>query len=158
MKATLNLRKNDLLAKLNERKVEVEGKFDARVAEIQAVIDDRKTAKDDKTAHAEWYEAVAEGLRSGEITFTQSGKLRNAPPKPGSASGSRRHGDWSYYNNEELERQIRLTNEQKAQAVKPLDTAIDLLNLSTDETVEIDSSDYQALLSGQSHRIHGFAY
>lgn len=162
MKATLNLRKEDLLAKLNERKAEITAKVQEEVDEIQAVIDARATAIDNTTLHAEWYEQIAEGLKDGSIILNPgTGKLKGAPAKPGtrgyigggiSTRKMRRlHGcTWEWYSDEELEQQIAQRRKQEKDAQKPLDTAIDLLNLSTDETVEIDTADYQALLSGQN--------
>lgn len=161
MKATLNLRKDDLLAKLAERKAEVEKQFEDRITEIQEVIDSRVSATDNASLHAEYYEELAAGLRDGSIEINATtGKLKGAGPRPGTkgytgsakAARSRRYHDWSYYDNDQLEQQIKQTREQQKQAVKPLDTAIDLLSLSTDETVEIDTSDYQALLSGDHRR------
>ena len=161
MKATLNLRKDDLLTKLNERKAEVEKQFDDRITEIQEVIDTRVSATDNASLHADYYEELAAGLRDGSIEINATtGKLKGAGPRPGTkgytgsakAAKRRAYGDWSYYDNDQLERQIEQTKQQKVQAVKPLDTAIDLLNLSTDETVEIDTADYQALLSGENRR------
>ena len=166
MKATLNLRKDDLLAKLNERKAEIAAKVQETVDEIQAVIDARATATDNTTLHAEYYEQIAAGLKDGSITLNPgTGKLKGAPARPGtkgytgggtSPAKTRRRGgyDWEWYSTEQLEQQIAQHREQEKAAQKPLDTAIDLLNLSTDEVVEIDTADYQALLSGQNR--HGW--
>jgi hypothetical protein len=164
MKATLNLRKDDLLAKLNERKAEITANAQEEVDEIQAVIDARVSATDNTTLHAEYYEQIAAGLKDGSITLNPgTGKLKGAPARPGTKGYTggapsapkkrvrRRHGyDWEWYDNENLESHIQQIREQEKAAHKPLDTAIDLLNLSTDEVVEIDTADYQALLSGQN--------
>ena len=163
MKTTLSLRKEDLLAKLGERKAEITAKMQEKVDEIQAVIDARATAVEDAALHAKWYEEIAEGLKDGSITLNPgTGKLKGAPARPGTKGYTKggtatrksrlRNGyNWEWYSDEELEQQIASYREQEKKAQKPLDTAIDLLNLSTDETVEIDTADYQALLAGNHY-------
>jgi hypothetical protein len=154
MKATLNLRKEDLRAKLVERVEEIKAYFDGKRDEIQEVIDERAAATDDKTMHAEFYETLAAGLRDGSITLSTTGKLRGAPPKPGTkaAGGRRSRGDWNYYSTEQLESRKGQYDAAEKDEIKPVQTAIDLLDLATDETVEIDTTDYHNLLNGNRHR------
>lgn len=156
MKATLNLRKEDLAAKLGERITEIKSHWDGKRATLQEVIDERKTGVSNTALHAEWYETLAEGLREGTITLSETGKLKGAPPKPGTkaAGGRRSRGDYNYYSTEQLEQQLKTYDAAEAEEIKPVQTAIDLLNMTVDETVEIDSSDYQALLAGDQRFRH----
>lgn len=153
MKAILTLKKADLIKKLEERKAEISALYNKQIAEIDQVLDARKDATTNVNQQAEWYAAVAEGLRSGEITLSPTGKLSGAPKRPTANNGGSK-SSWGYYSTADLEATKQEIRNNEAEALKPVDTAIDLLNLSTDETVSVDSSDYQRLLSGEIRRYY----
>lgn len=154
MKAMLTLNKADLIAKLEARVEEISERPNALIAELKEGIETLRTGKSYAAALGEWHAAVAEGIASGDITVTDSGKLKNAPVRPKIGlhslnlsidSGYYRHRQWS---EEDLNAWIKREEEALAAALKPIQTALDLLSMSVDETVQVDSADYQALLSG----------
>lgn len=164
MNATLTLKKDDLLKKLDDRIQEINNYFDAEVKKLQDVLDLRAKVNNTATAHSDWYKQVAEGIADGSIKVSDSGKLKGAPPKPGSkayqtdVSGlvdeeidptlKQRAERWSYHGDEQLLSVMRGTEEEKQDALKEVNTARDMIEMSTNETVEVNTADYQKLLSG----------
>lgn len=153
MKAILTLNKGDLLNKLKGRLDEIDAAFQKKLDEIQEIIDTREAEKDDIAAFVQWHKDVAEGLASGEITLTKSGALKGAPGKPGSKTsrpkGSSRYSrDWEWYDTDTLNHEKKNIEANRDANKKPVQTAIDLIELSVGETVEVDAADYQNLLNG----------
>lgn len=162
MSATLRLPKAALIEKLEAARDESAAKHDERIKEWTDELEKRKTDKDDSEVQAEWYEQVAAGLRDGSVMLTPTGKLRGGPPKPGTraagAGGRRtgRHYDFHYYSEDDMVRQIEGFEAQKVEGLKPFNSAIELLNLSSDTEVEVDAANYQNLLNGNTR--HGGSF
>lgn len=156
MKAMLTLNKADLIAKLEARVEEISERPNALIAELKEGIETLKSAKSYTNSLGEWHAAVAEGLADGSITLTESGKLKNAPARPKMGEHSLNLSiDMGYYRNrqwteEDLNEWIEREEEGLAATLKPIHTALDLLHMSMDETVQVDSADYQAMLSGNT--------
>ena len=156
MKAMLTLNKADLIAKLEARVEEISERPNALIAELKEGIETLKSAKSYAASLGEWHAAVAEGLADGSITLTESGKLKNAPARPKLGAHTLNLSiDTGYYRQrqwteDDLNTLVKDEESRLAHALKPIHTALDLLSMSVDETVQVDSADYQALLSGTS--------
>lgn len=154
MKAMLTLNKADLISKLETRVEEISERPNALIAELKEGVETLKSAKSYALSLGEWHAAVAEGLADGSITLTETGKLKNAPARPKKGEHSLSLSiDTGYYRSrqwteDQLLDYISKLESNLAQDLKPLQTALDLLHMSVDETVLVDSADYQALLSG----------
>lgn len=164
MNATLTLKKDDLLKKLDDRIQEIETYFDAEAKKLQDVLDLRGKVNNTATAHAGWYKQVAEGIADGSIKVQDSGKLKGAPPKPGSKAYQtdvagmvdgetdpdlkRRAERWSYHGDDQILSVMEGIQDDKQAALKEVNTARDMIEMSTNETVEVNTADYQKLLSG----------
>ena len=157
MKAMLTLNKADLIAKLEARVEEISERPNALIAELKEGIETLKSAKSYSTSLGEWHAAVAEGLADGSITLTESGKLKNAPARPKLGAHTLNLSiDTGYYRQrqwteDDLNTLVKDEESRLAHALKPIHTALELLHMSMDETVQVDSADYQALLSGIGH-------
>lgn len=160
--ATLKLPKNELIARLEARKAEIAAEYKEAEDSTRAELLRRSTLVSDAEAHADYYEMIATGLRdgtfavnNGKITTTRKGD--KVPPRPGTKGsavelmrGIRGGGSrFSYYADSQLTEKIeRQWPAQLAEELKPIDAAIDLLNLATDEVVEVDGANYTGMLSG----------
>lgn len=163
MNATLTLKKDDLLKKLDARIQEIHDLFDVEVKNIQDVLDLRHKIKGTSAAHSDWYRQVAEGIADGSIQVTNNGKLKGAPPKPGTKSWiaevsgvdkdtvdpnilarAKRYG---YHDDVRLQGIIDLLRRNEGDHIKEVETAAEMVRMSTNETVEVNTADYQNLLS-----------
>ena len=154
MKAMLTLNKDDLIAKLEARIDEISEDPTALIAELKDGIETLKSAKSYAASLGEWHAAVAEGLAEGSITLTESGKLKNAPARPKLGAHTLNLSiDTGYYRQRQWTEEgllsvVKSVEAQLAADLKPILTALELLHMSMDETVQVDSADYQAMLSG----------
>jgi hypothetical protein len=154
---TLTLPKDELLASLNEHRDEIVKKFTAQNLDpLDSLIAEVKNTGSLKDRLVRWHKKVAKGLADGSITVTPSGGLKNAPPKPSnknvtatSASAvARNYRSW--YGSMTLQDLVEYRDreaERMAEVIRPLTTAITLLEKSVDTQVTIESGDYQRLLS-----------
>lgn len=165
--ATLNLPKSELIARLEARKAVIEAEYADAEKSVAEELERREGAINDAEAHAQWYEGIAEGLRDGTYDLSDTGKLRatrrgdRIPPKPGS-KGSSVHTmrgirgsepPFAYYDEDQLKQKVEVQwPAALKQEVEPIDTAIDLLKLATDEVVEVNSDNYSGLLNGAGSR------
>jgi hypothetical protein len=98
----------------------------------------------------EYHTAILEGLENGNLDLTETGRIRcikgELPAKP--KMGKINH--WSRLPLVDLKRRLKYYQDRREAEVKPLLTAIDLLKLAEGESVQIDTADYQNLLSGTS--------
>lgn len=162
MKAMLTLNKSDLIAKLEARMEELSEKPTELIAEFKEGVETLKTAKSYASSLAEWHAEVAQGINDGTITLTDSGKLKNAPTRPKVGEHTLALSiDTGYYRNRQwteagLLELIKNEEANLAAGLKPIQSALELLHMSMDEVVQVDSADYQALLSGsvQTHRYY----
>ena len=160
--ATLKLPKAELIARLEARKAEIAAEYKEAEDSTRAELNRRANLVSDAEAYADYYEMIATGLRDGTYEMS-NGKLRptrrgdKVPPRPGTKDsavelmrGIRGGGSrFSYYADSQLTEKIeRQWPAQLAEELKPIDTAIDLLNIATDDVVEVDASNYAGMLSG----------
>ena len=156
MKATLNIKKTDLVGQLENRLDEIKKKYDEYRKETQDVIDARATAGSNAEEQAAYYESIALGLRIGDITINEkTGKLRGAPAKPSTKSTlSTESRATTYLTTDQLKDRIDRTENEKTAVLKPVETALKLLSLATDEVIEVDTTDYHNLLNGTNSRFY----
>lgn len=163
MNATLTIKKDDLLKKLDDRIKEIHDHFDTETQKLQDIIDLREKINNTATAHADWYKRVSEGIADGSIVVQDSGKLKGAPPKPGTKSYMAEVGGideekvdpdtlarakrYGYYDNERIQSNIDQMRRHEKEWVKEVETAADMIKMSTNETVEVNTADYQKLLT-----------
>lgn len=146
---TLTLDKTKLLDTLKARRDEILQE-DRQVQEIQKEIDALGNKDAAMQALADWHAQVAEGLTDGSITISAAGNLTNAPRRPTKHRGKSER--WRGYSKENLEDQLQYAKDNLAARAKPLESAIALLEMSTEAEVTINTADYQALLSGNNRR------
>lgn len=168
--ATLNLPKTELIARLEARKDEIRAEYKTAEESVAQELARRKGAIADSEAQADWYEELAKGLREGRFELTDSGKLRAVsrndivPAKPGTKNSAvttmkgirGAEPQFAYYDSSRLEEMVKSWVGMLADELKPIDSAIDLLNLATDEVVEVNSDDYSGLLNGSTTRRRHF--
>lgn len=155
----LTLKKSDLLQELEAKRTEVltTGPYARDIEALEEFVRVAVTEADLKTNLVAYYKDLAEGLVDGRYEVNPKGTLKStngvpvpAKPKVGGPSGTElRRLQRRYYvhNKEDAERQLEYVKEQRDRHLKPLDSAIKLLKMSTDTKVTIDGGDYQKLLA-----------
>jgi hypothetical protein len=153
---TTTMPREGLIERLVQRRTEVEAEFAGAVTDIEAELERRETAVSDTEEWAKYHDEMAAGFRDGSITLSRTGRPRashrgNMPAKPGVRSTVRSKGDRAenlrWYNADGLRQQIENIKRYEAEVVAPINAAIDLLNLATGETVEVDLDSYSPLLT-----------
>lgn len=160
--AVLNLPKSELIKKLEARKTEIIAEYKEAEDSVNEELERRKDAISDAVAQADWYEELAAGLRDGRFDLTDSGKVRatkrgdTVPAKPGTKASSVQtmrgirgaNPKFEHYDDERLRENLVTWVGWLAEELKPIDNAIALLNLATDDVIEVNSDDYSSLLNG----------
>jgi hypothetical protein len=154
LNAVITVSRNKLRKALEER-MEIIRKEHADnhwMKELQNAIDRYEEASTETSEGyterlIQWHKSVAEGLEKGEITLTQTGRLRNEPKKPkrGQPTGGSYYSRWS---KNDLLRQLAQHEKQLEVALAPVQAALTMLDMTTTASVQIDASEYQKLLSG----------
>lgn len=152
MHATITVKKSELRDKLEARITEVYKEFnsDPSVIELRDAIEAFETGEDAETftrRTLEYHRAIAEGIESNSIQVKANGKLSGEVPiKPVKNKVQARYFNWS---KDYIKRQLEYKERRLKVQIKPLTVALELLDLSTEETIQIDSADYHKLLSGE---------
>lgn len=141
MSLTLNVDRIKLIEQLEEKREALVAEYDDLITRAQAKVDEEKKST---TRWVDWYQKIAEGIENGTIGVKETGGLvdlggMGVPPKP---TKQRTMRDLHY-----AERAIQSFKGRRDEALKGLDTQINLLNLSSDATVTVPMADYQKLLS-----------
>lgn len=153
----LTLKKDDLIAELEAKRTEVFDNYYAEYfKELEEYINNAITEAEIKDATIAWYRDVAEGLEEGRYQLNGSGKVRGgqqgppAKPKIGGPNNTRLariQRRFYVYSKEDAEVQLEQYKARREEHVKPLDSALKLLRMSSDVEVTINGGDYQKLLA-----------
>ena len=159
---TLTLPKTDLIQELTDKRDALTQEYtDEHITPLDTLIAEVTNAGDLKDRLVRWHKDIAKALKDGSVTVSPSGKLKGAPPRPSltnvvGASGTtattarRRRHHWEWYGHMSLDelKAYRADAQTRLDALlEPLTTAIRLLDMSTETAVEIQTADYQKLLS-----------
>lgn len=156
----LTLPKADLIQELEaKRDALIQEYTDEHITRLDNLIAEVTNAGDLKDRLVRWHKDIAKGLKDGSITVSTSGKLKSAPPRPSLTNvvaastkthATRYHRHWYGYEHMSLDELKKYRAEAQARLdalLEPLTTAIRLLGMSTETAVEIQTADYQRLLS-----------
>jgi hypothetical protein len=150
---TLNVNREKLVAELEAKRTELTDAYDAQ---IKAFADQIENLTNSGEAWAEYHDTISAGLREGHFVYGENGRIATTdkrshplPEKPNSARGTG--------NRQVLEQNQRYAGQNKKRALQPIDAALRLLRLSDAETIEIDSANYNGLLS-QTVEERGYYY
>lgn len=144
LSTTITIVRTDLIAELEARIDTVNTNTDAFLVEVDAAI---KEQDDHVKKVRNWHYDIAKGLRNGSYDIDpDTGKLvkgsNSATPPAPKPTRQRQNDDVRGF------RMVRKTVEQERQrCVKPLKNAIDMLNLTSQPTIEVSTGDYQSLLA-----------
>lgn len=161
MGMSLTVDRVKLLEQLKARRNEVNAYYDGEKAKLQATLDAMNTSS---SAWAEYHRLLAEGLAKGDYVY-DNGKVRPAvpanyrlrqspdhehvplPDKPGSNAPGR------FGPRQEVENNLaQIDAYYRERDVAPFGAAIAILDLSDDEKITIEGSDYDRLLSAPISR------
>jgi len=92
-----------------------------------------------------WYRSVADGLEKGDLKVDEYGDISRASKKHDHPPQRPTRG----YDVRHWERQVAHSKAELTRAQAPYEAALKLLGMATGDTVEIDGSDYDGLLSGR---------
>lgn len=155
-----------LLEQLRTRRDEINAYYDGERTKLQAALDSLNTSA---KAWAEYHRLISEGLTKGDYTY-DNGRIRSTvpasagqrkspddthvplPDKPGSRTtsfGPRQHIETN------LE---QLDSHYRAHDLRPYESAIAILELSDDDKITIEGSDYDRLLSRSVGRNFDWQY
>lgn len=152
MKATLTVKKSDLRDKLVGRMAEVRISYEnsERVSDVRKLLEKLQNGESHEQFTERiltWHKKVVAGLEDGSITVNVKGHLHNSPAKP---VRDKFMSQWGrHWTVDEAEKAIRDYEQQLIDELKPFETAIEILDMSTGENVEINSGDYNDLLMGR---------
>lgn len=156
MNTTLSVKRADLQKKLQARIDELNKQYEENglsgLREAIRIAEKGETPDDYRSRMVNYHRQVADGLDEGTITLSESGRLSgDVPERPKKDRlASLRFGygwDWGRMSLEQLQGQLRQHDQRHEENVRPLQAALDLLDMSSDAKVQIDSADYHKLLS-----------
>ncbi len=157
MDAMITVKRADLLEKLTALIDQYKREFDES-EKVKEYEDLKKLLQAGETREAfearmlAWHKQIVDGLEKGTITITSKGAPHNGPPKP-VINKFLSHGFYErHWTVEACDKQIEQYKEYLEADLKPLQTAIEILLMSQDELIPINSGDYQSLLSGKNRR------
>lgn len=150
---TLRVNREKLISELEAKQKEITEGYDALLKEFHEKMDALRSSG---VAWADYHVAIAEGLREGHFTYGENGRIQTVdkrhaalPDRPSSSgSGDRRR----------LEYAIQAAEHDKDNSLQPIGAALRLLRLSDEDSVEIDSANYNGLLSLTVRRRNGYDY
>lgn len=145
MGMSLTVNRVKLLEQLTARRDEINAYYDAEKGKLQAALDAMNTSS---AAWAEYHRLISEGLAKGDYVY-DNGKIRPAvpanfrlPDKPGSKDTAR------FGPRQQVENYLaQIDSYYRQHDVAPYDAAIAILELSDDETISIEGSNYDRMLS-----------
>lgn len=149
MSISLTVDRQKLITQLTNKRAEIIADYETNRVKLQAQLDGLATSIDGWTTY---HQEVIDGLANGSYKYTESGKLsvtdrrHTLPVKP---STTTQRGRWGGTRSD-LERALEYLVEDGyywKTDVEPYTAALALLDLSDDEKIEINGSDYQGLLS-----------
>lgn len=129
-----------------EAQLAARSQYEEEIAQAVADIKAGDTPEAFATRLGDWYQAVSDGLREGKVTLDRSGRLRDAPPRPKRDSPAGRYAAWKL---DDLERELVRYEQRRKESVKPIETAIELLDMDSRDEVEIDAADYHSMLASR---------
>ena len=156
MNSKITIKKVDLVDRLNARKAEIDAGFDAEIAKIDAELAYRASSASSTQQMLEYHREMAAAFEAGQIEVNGNGRVVSkqrgfsVPQKPkpnGYAIGGNPELQW--YTVEQLEQTKEQTEEQRKYALKPLESTLDLLSISVGATIELETGELNALLTGQ---------
>lgn len=134
----LNVNRRTLIEKLNTQVQAIETAAQTELERLQLGLAQIRAAE---LGHADYFQALAEGLRDGTIELGNGGELRSKSVLPQSPQirglADRRH--W-------IEVAQTKVNAASTEAVETIRASLTLLEMSPDELVGIDSEDDENLL------------
>lgn len=132
----LNVNRRTLIEKLNTQVQAIETAAQTELERLQLGLAQIRAAE---LGHADYFQAVAEGLRDGTIELGNGGELRSKSELPQSPRGlaDRRH--W-------IEVAQTKVNAASTASVEAIRASLTLLEMSPDELVGIESEHYENLL------------
>lgn len=143
MNLTITLPRQDLLTVLREKREALEGDWDRVIAEIQYEIN---ALPNTAIAVREWHVTVGQMLADDLAKINAKGEITSLNeeeyPVPDKPSVSTRRNAKS-----ELEHTLSRCKSNKTHELDHLDAAIRLLDLASDDTVQVPTSQYEGMLT-----------
>lgn len=158
MSISLTVNRQKLIEQLQGKMQAIEEYYVASAAKLDEI---KQRLLDSSGGWADYYEKVTDGLRDGTLVV-EDGKIKGAlngngrsrnpvPEKPNArtVSWGRSYG---FNTAEDVQREIEQLDNYKERDLAPYKAALALLALSEDETIQINGSDYNGLLSSSVGR------
>jgi len=150
MGMSLSVNREKLLAQLTEKLDKIDKFYDDEKVKLEAALTALTTGKD---AWANYHREIAECLDNGDYVY-DNGRIKVArdrhgrqatgkplPDKPDSKQAN------NYGNRQQIENNLEWLEQYRQRDLEPVRAAISILNLSEDESITIEGSDYDRLLS-----------
>lgn len=149
MGMSLTVNREKLLAQLTTKLDSINAFYDSEKAKLDQALAALTTGKD---AWVTYHRLIAEGIENGDY-FYDNGRIKPVktdrgrtagkplPDRPDSKQVNR------YGNRGEIEQNLQWLENYRERDLEPVRAAISILNLSDDETITIEGSDYDRLLS-----------
>jgi hypothetical protein len=149
MGMNLTVNRQKLIDQLTAKRAEIIAHYDTQITKLTERLESFKNSNE---AWADYYAQVSQGLAAGTLKMSDTGKIVASerggvvPDKPNAKSPRNRwHGSRA-----DIEKSLTYVQEggyYRSQDLQGYDSALQLLELSDDESIVIDGADYNGLLS-----------
>lgn len=137
---TLNVNREQVITELTTRRADIATAYDTKIEQGRALLDNIDGPEDERVAA--YYEKLAAGLRDGTYKFSvQHQRVQTADGSQWLEQTPRR------LHKQTIEQAIDEAEGWRDEALEGLDETLALLNMSTDDTVQVQGEQYQKALS-----------